>query len=99
MSATRLLDELREHLEHFRLRVLQDAVIEGTRLYWLRRANQFAAVGNARADEIARACRNAAALAPIQAEDPVAGVVECRLCTTTPPAFWLSDTAVLEVSK
>lgn len=55
--------ELSEYLEHFRARVLQDALNEATASHWRRRAATFAAVGNARCDEIAQACRNAAAVA------------------------------------
>ena len=32
---------LAEHLEHFRLRVLQDALTEATAAYWKRRAQAF----------------------------------------------------------
>lgn len=46
------------YLEHFRRRVLYDALLEATSDYWLHRADVFAAVGNARCDEIAQACRN-----------------------------------------
>ncbi|HET7386140.1 MAG TPA: hypothetical protein VFJ19_05670 [Nocardioidaceae bacterium] len=51
-------DNLAAYTEHFRARVLQDALNEATPRYWRRRAEQFAAVGNARCDEVARACRN-----------------------------------------
>lgn len=57
------LSELPEHLEHFRHRVLQDAIAEATAAYWTRRAEQFEAVGTPGCDEIARACRNHARLA------------------------------------
>lgn len=30
-----------DHLEHFRFRVLQDAMVEATTIYWRRRAEQF----------------------------------------------------------
>lgn len=50
------------HLEHFRRRVLYDALLEATSTYWLRRAETFTQVGNARCDEIAQACRNHAEL-------------------------------------
>jgi hypothetical protein len=55
--------ELAEYVEHFRARVLQDALNEATASHWRRRAATFAAVGNARCDEIAQACRNAAIVA------------------------------------
>lgn len=51
------------YVEHFRFRVLQDAMAEGTATYWRRRAEQFAAVGNGRCDDIAAACRNRATVA------------------------------------
>lgn len=50
-----------EYVEHFRARVLQDALNEAMPRYWLRRAEQFAAVGTPRCDAIATACRNKAA--------------------------------------
>ena len=57
------LDDLSEHVQHFRQRVLQDALAEATAAYWQRRAQQFAAVGTPACDEIALACRNRASLA------------------------------------
>ena len=59
-------DGLAAYLEHFRARVLQDALNEATAAYWLRRAATFDAVGNARCDEIAQACRNRAAVGQFQ---------------------------------
>lgn len=56
------LSTLPAHLEHFRRRVLYDALLEASSAYWLRRADTFAAVGNARCDETAQACRNHAKL-------------------------------------
>lgn len=47
-------------IEHFRARVLQDALAEATAGHWRRRADQFTTVGTDRADEIAAACRNRA---------------------------------------
>lgn len=38
LTAERLL---RRHLEHFRRRVLYDALLEGTKLYWIHRAAVF----------------------------------------------------------
>ena len=58
--------DLPEHLEHFRARVLQDALNEATAAYWQRRAEAFAAVGTPACDEIAQACRNRARLAPLE---------------------------------
>lgn len=58
--------DLPEYVEHFRGRVLQDALSEATSSYWLHRSETFTAVGNERCDEIAEACRNAAALAILQ---------------------------------
>lgn len=57
------LDELEEYVEHFRRRVLQDALAEATAAYWRRRAMAFAQVGTPAADEIARACYNASRIA------------------------------------
>lgn len=54
--------DLAEYVEHFRHRVLQDALAEATSAYWLRRAETFAAVGDTQCDEIATACRNHARL-------------------------------------
>lgn len=56
-------EETAEYVNHFRLRVLQDAIAEGTAAHWLRRAEAFAGVGNKRCDEIAQACLRAAAVA------------------------------------
>ena len=69
-------DALASHLEHFRLRVLQDALLEATSAYWLRRAIVFEKVGTRECDEIARACRNAASLALIQVEDVTGGELD-----------------------
>lgn len=55
-------DALASYVEHFRWRVLQDALAEATRDYWLRRADAFAAVGTPACDQIAQACRNRASL-------------------------------------
>ena len=52
-----------EHIEHFRERVLQDALQEATAAYWRKRAADFAAVGTPACDEIAEACRNRARVA------------------------------------
>lgn len=46
------------HVEHFRWRVLQDALLEGVAAYWERRAATFAGVGNDRCDLVAQNCRN-----------------------------------------
>ncbi len=54
--------DLAEHVQHFQARVLQDALIEATGAYWLRRAATFDAVGLPGAAETARACRRHAAL-------------------------------------
>lgn len=52
--------KLEQHLNHFHHRVLQDALLEGTAAYWLRRADTFASVGTTACDAIALACRNKA---------------------------------------
>ncbi len=64
------------HIEHFRSRVLQDALLEATANYWIRRAKTFEAVGNPRCDEIALACRRHATLAPLGGD---AGLVAAAL--------------------
>lgn len=50
------------YAEHFRVRVLQDALAKALPAYWRRRADAFAAVGSAECDEVAVACRLHAAL-------------------------------------
>lgn len=55
--------DLAAYTEHFRARVLQDALNSATHSYWMKRAEQFAAVGTPACDEIALACRNRAAVA------------------------------------
>lgn len=57
------ITDLDDFVRHFSTRVLQDALNEATAAYWLKRAETFEAVGNARCDEIAIACRNRASLA------------------------------------
>jgi hypothetical protein len=59
MSAARLVRDV----EHFRRRVLEDALNEACSAYWLRRAETFAKVGTPECDEIAEACRHKAELA------------------------------------
>lgn len=48
--------------DHFQLRMLREAWLEATATHWRRRAEAFAAVGTPTCDQIARACRNRAAL-------------------------------------
>lgn len=86
MSRRRVPD-LTEYVEHFRVRVLQDALAEATASYWLRRSRQFAAVGNARCQEIAQACRNAARVALIQDVEVGPDPIICRVCGT-PTSPW-----------
>lgn len=80
--------DLADYVAHFRYRVLQDALNEGTRTHWLRRAETFEQAkprlgefhGQATKaelsarwrslDEMAKACRNRAAMALIQDEHP-----------------------------
>lgn len=55
------MPDLTEYVEHFRTRVLQDALTEATRAYWRHRADMFEAarsrpgdfVGNATPEQIA----------------------------------------------
>lgn len=79
--------DLAAHVEHFRARVLQDALAEATASYWRRRAEQFAAVGNARCDETARACLAAAEMALIQDVPEGPGSIICPTCGT-PTSPW-----------
>lgn len=78
--------DLADYVEHFRQRVLQDALNEATSSYWLKRAEMFEAVGNARCDEIARACRNRAELALLP-DDRGPEAIVCELCQT-PTSPW-----------
>lgn len=50
-------DALSAHVEHFRWRVLQDAIAEASAEHWDGRAKVFAAVGNPRCDAASLACR------------------------------------------
>lgn len=77
--------DLPEYVEHFRARVLQDALTEATAAYWLRRAEQFAAVGTPACDETAQACRNRAMLALSGEETP--SQITCPTCGT-PTSPW-----------
>ncbi|HEY3530388.1 MAG TPA: hypothetical protein VGK78_14675 [Nocardioides sp.] len=54
-----------QDIAHFRLRVLQEALDNASRSYWLRRAAEFDGVGTPTADATAQACRNRATLAPL----------------------------------
>lgn len=51
---------LADTVEHFRKRVLQDALNEATAAYWRKRALDFDRVGTPECDEIAQVCRNRA---------------------------------------
>ena len=59
------------NIEHFRQRVLQDALTEATAQYWERRATQFTQVGTPDCDMIAENCRNHARLLRDQAPEPI----------------------------
>lgn len=70
------------YIDHFRHRVLQDALAEATADYWLRRGEAFAAVGTPACDATAQACRNHAyliATAQLPALEPTAIVTALRL--------------------
>ena len=73
--------QLGDYIEHFRARVLQDALNEATASYWRRRAEDFAKVGTPECDAIAEACRNKAAVALLQDDRGPAAVV-CPSCGT-----------------
>lgn len=51
-----------EKLDQIARRFVIDMLLEASAAYWLRRAEDFANVGTPACDEIARACRNKAAL-------------------------------------
>lgn len=53
---------LHAHLTHFRRRVIEDALLEATSMYWLRRAETFLTVGTPTADATAVACQRHAQL-------------------------------------
>lgn len=57
------------YVDHFRARVLQDALTSALSSYWLRRADSFASVGTERCDAIALACRNHASICIFQDVD------------------------------
>ncbi len=59
---------MRLDVDHFRARVLQDALAEACSHYWRRRGEAFAEVGTARCDAIAIACQRHAALVPFQTD-------------------------------
>ena len=56
---------LADEVEHFRRRVLQDALNEACAAYWIRRAEDFEKVGTSACDEVAKACRHRAELSLI----------------------------------
>ena len=58
-------------IEHFRQRVLQDALTEATAQYWERRAQQFQNVGTDECNLIALNCRRHAALIREAAPEPI----------------------------
>jgi hypothetical protein len=68
-KATTSLSDLNSMVEQTRRRVLVDALAEATSDYWLRRADQFAAVGTPECDMIARNCRVHASLMPANVRD------------------------------
>lgn len=93
------LPDLTEHVEHFRARVLQDALAEATSSYWLRRAEAFDRVDNERCRSIAAMCRHRAEISLIQDVEPTHALV-CRTCGT-PTSPWscsCGETRVDEVA-
>ena len=77
-------------LDHFRARILQDAMAEAEVDYWLSRAETFAAVGSAKCDEIAQACRNKALFLYAEARGisildalDAGWQIRCRTCATS----------------
>jgi hypothetical protein len=59
-----------EDVEHFRRRVLQDALAEATSAYWHRRAEDFRRVGTTECDEVALACERRAELSLVGGDWP-----------------------------
>ena len=70
---------LTEYMDHFRARVLQDALTEATAAYWRRRADTFAAVGNERCDAVALACRQRAAVEEMGEHDVIEAFVRTAI--------------------
>jgi hypothetical protein len=64
------LAALVDDVEHFRRRVLEDALNEACSAYCLRRAAAFAKVGTPACDEIALACRHKAELSLVDGTWP-----------------------------
>lgn len=62
-------------VDHFRHRVIQDALNEASRWYWLRRAADFDGVGTPSADATAQACRHRATLALLDDWPELVGVL------------------------
>lgn len=50
------------YIQHFQRRVLEDALLEGTAMYWRNRAASFTRVGTPECDLIATNCRRHAEL-------------------------------------
>lgn len=75
---------IRDHVAHFTYRVLLDSLASATATYWEKRADQFEAVGTPECDQIATACRNAAAIALLPnneaAREVLASLVERGEC-------------------
>lgn len=67
------------NLEHFKARLLQDALTEATAQHWQHRADTFANVGTPECDQIALACHNHAALLRSLAPQPISEEVQAVL--------------------
>jgi hypothetical protein len=52
-------------VDHFRMRLLRDVMVEASVWYWLRRAEEFDSVGTPTAMETAKACRHRASLSSL----------------------------------
>ena len=62
--------------ENFARRMIQDAMAEQLRSYWLRRADSLASVGTPRCDAIALACRRHAEIVQFQDVDILNDLLE-----------------------
>ncbi|MCW2736102.1 hypothetical protein [Nocardioides sp.] len=51
-----------EKIDRIAQLLIIDLLLQGSARYWLKRADDFAAVGTPACDEIARACRNKAVM-------------------------------------
>jgi hypothetical protein len=80
--------QLEQHLDHFRRRVLVDALQEATAAYWRRRATTFTRVGNPACDQTALACARYADLVTDTGLDAEATAVIDVVLTDAEATAW-----------